>query len=233
MVYILGHRPDEFGLVPDEAGFVTYKELLWAIHEEPGWSYVRQSHIQEVLIGKDRPLFEYQADRIRARDRRWSFNPETRPPSMPKILFTPVRRRAHLNALEKGLRSDRYLVLTPDREMAERIGRRRDQTPVLMEIMTDPAQEQGIAFSPFGQLVLTPEIPARFISGPPVSKEVLASLEAEKPKAKKPEEKPLAPMAGTFVLDMTRDPDLRRRAKGRKDRGWKEHSRRLRRRKDL
>jgi len=230
MVYVLGHRPDEFGLVPDEAGFVSYKELLWAIHEEPGWSYVRQSHIQEVLIGKDRPLFEYQTDRIRARDRRWSFNPETPVPSLPKILFTPVRRRAHLNALEKGLRSDRYLVLTPDREMAERIGRRRDQTPVLMEIMTDPAQEQGIVFSPFGQLVLTPEIPARFIAGPPVSKEVLASLETEKPKAKKPEEKPFEPLAGTFVLDMARDPDLRRRAKGKKDRGWKEQARRLRRR---
>ena len=33
MIYILGHGPDEFGLVPDKKGFVTYKELLQAIHE--------------------------------------------------------------------------------------------------------------------------------------------------------------------------------------------------------
>ncbi|MBU2498648.1 MAG: hypothetical protein KKE57_07105 [Proteobacteria bacterium] len=233
LVYILGHRPDEFGLVPDEEDFVAFKDLLPAIHEEPGWGYVRQGHIQEVLIGKDRPLFEYQADRMRAKDRRWSFNSEKRPAStMPKILFTPVRRRAHPHALEKGLRSDRFLVLTPDRDMAERIGRRKDQKPVLMEILTESAQEQGIPFFPFGQLVLTPEIPARFISGPPLSKEALAAKEPEKAKKARPEERPIQPFAGTFVLDMARDPDPRRRSKARKDRGWKEEARRLRRRKN-
>ena len=232
MIYVLGHRPDEFGLVPDRDGFVTYKELLWAIHEEPGWGYVRQGHIREILIGKDRPLFEVQADRMRAKDRRWSLDSEKRSATMPKILFTPVRRRAHPHALEKGLRSTRFLVLTPDRDMAERIGRRKDQKPVLMEILTEPAQEQGIHLFPFGQLVLTPEIPARFISGPPLSKEALAAREAEKGKKTRPEERPIQPFAGTFVLDMARDPDPRRRLKARKDRGWKEEARRLRRRKN-
>jgi len=51
LVYMLGHRPDEFGLVPDSEGFIPYKELLQAIHEEEGWRYVRRSHINEVLFG--------------------------------------------------------------------------------------------------------------------------------------------------------------------------------------
>jgi putative RNA 2'-phosphotransferase len=55
MIYILGYRPDEFGLVPDPGGYVRYKELLQAIHEEPGWGYVRQSHFNEILMGK-RPV---------------------------------------------------------------------------------------------------------------------------------------------------------------------------------
>lgn len=232
LVYILGHRPDEFGLVPDDEGFVLLKELLQAVHEEPGWGYVRQGHIQQVLVGKDRPLFEYQADRIRARERRWSFDPETRPDSLPKILFTPVRRRAHPHALEKGLRSDRFLVFTPDREMAERIGRRKDQKPVLLEILTDPAQQQGIPFFPFGRLFLSPEIPTRFISGPPLSKETLAAIETEKTKKARPEERPAQPFAGTFLLDPARDPDRHRRSKARKDRGWKEEARKMRRRKN-
>ncbi len=53
--YVLGHRPDEFALVPDPEGFVSYKDLLQAINEEPGLGYVRQGHIHEVLFGKDRP----------------------------------------------------------------------------------------------------------------------------------------------------------------------------------
>jgi len=231
LVYILGHRPDEFGLVPDEEGFVAVKDLIQALHEEPGWGHVREGHIREILVGKDRALFESREERIRVMDRRWSVDPEPQTDPMPKILFTPVRRRAHPHALEKGLRSGRFLVLTPDRAMAERIGRRKDQKPVLMEVMTDPARQQGIPFFPFGQLLLTPEIPAGVISGPPLSKVALAEREAEKGKIKSPQEKPREPLGGTFVLEAARDPDLRRRAKGRKDRGWKEEARKLRRRK--
>ena len=35
--YALGRDPDEFGLVPDESGFIKIKELLKALHEEDGW----------------------------------------------------------------------------------------------------------------------------------------------------------------------------------------------------
>jgi hypothetical protein len=38
-------------LVPDTEGFIGYKELLQAIHEEPGWGYVKLGDIREVLMG--------------------------------------------------------------------------------------------------------------------------------------------------------------------------------------
>ena len=68
LLYILGRRPDEFGIVPDRRGFVGLKELLQAFHEEEGWSYVRQSHINEVLLGKDRGLFELEGKMERCAD---------------------------------------------------------------------------------------------------------------------------------------------------------------------
>ena len=34
MAYVLGQRPDEFGLVPDEKGFVRVKDFVKAISEE-------------------------------------------------------------------------------------------------------------------------------------------------------------------------------------------------------
>ena len=230
MLYILGHSPDEFGLVPDWEGFVSYKELLWAIHEEPGWGYVRRGHINEVLLGNDRALFQPEENRIRALDRRWHLDLENPSQALPKALFIGVRRRAHSTVMEKGLRSieGSCVVLLSDRDMAMRIGRRRDQKPVLLEIMVPSASKAGILFYPFGSLFLTHQVPARFITGPPVSKE---DLKGTGSKEGKRQEGSLDFEPGTFVFDLSRDPDLSRRAKGKKRKGWKEKARKIRREK--
>jgi putative RNA 2'-phosphotransferase len=226
LIYILAHRPDEFGLVPDRMGFITMKELLRAIHEEPGWGYVREGHIREVLIGRDRALFVWEEDRIRAVEKRWHLDLQTPSENTPKILFGAIRRKAHFHVMEKGLCSDRPLVLSPDRDMALRIGRRRDQKPILLEVMTGAAQEQGVSFHAFGDLYLAKEISPEFISGPPVPEEI---REPQPPKKEKTVPQPSMPSGGTFVLDVQRDPDLSRRRSGRKPRGWKEDSRKMRR----
>lgn len=230
MIYILGHRPDEFGLVPDREGFVTFKELLWAIHEEPGWGYVRQGHINEVLLGKDRGLFQAEENRIRAIQRGWHLDLENPSQSLSKILYIAVKRKAHPIVIEKGLISieGKYLALSSDQDMALRIGRRRDQRPVLLEIMASAAQKEGISFYPFGHLFLASHVPVRFITGPPVSKEdeKAPAVEAGKKQKRSPTFE-----AGTFVLDLDRDPDLYRRAKGKKRKGWKEEARKVRRKK--
>lgn len=230
MLYVLGHRPDEFGLVPDSEGFVTYKEFLWAVHEEPGWGYVRKGHINEVLFGEDKALFQPEENGIRALDRRWHLDLENPSQFPPKILFVAVRRRAHPVAMEKGLAAmeGKYIVLSSDRDMAERIGRRRDQKPVVLEISAASAREAGVPFYAFGNLFLTDQVPGRFINGPPVSKKEGKIPERTE---RKREERGPDFGAGTFVLDLTRDPDPSRRAKGKKQKGWKEEARKTRRRK--
>ncbi|MBW1705456.1 MAG: RNA 2'-phosphotransferase [Deltaproteobacteria bacterium] len=231
---MLGHRPYEFGLVPDMDGFVTYKELLQAIHEEPGWHYVRQSHINEVLLSKDRSLFQPTEKHIRVMEIKWQMDRDRPSNILPKILFTPVRRKAHPVVMEKGLKpaEGKNIVLSPDHDMILRIGKRRDQKPVLLEIMAASAQSKDILFYSFGDLFLCPGIPAGFIAGPQVSKEVLESLRAAaeaKKEAAKPKPTDFTP--GTFVLDPSKDPDLQRRAKGKKPKGWKEEARKVRKRK--
>jgi len=228
MAYMLGHRPDEFGLIPDHEGFVPIKEMLQAIHEEAGWGYVRQGHINEVLLGAERSLFQPEEKRIRAVDRRWHLALERSAQTIPRILFTPVRRRAHPHVMEKGLRPGeaKHIVLSPEREMAIRLGKRRDQQPIVLEVLAAAADEAGLAFYGFGDLYLAAEISPKFIAGPPPSREVLKTLEAEAGKRPPPQEHPLV---GGFILTPERDPDVSRRAKGKKERGWKEASRRQRR----
>ena len=231
LVYILGHRPDEFGLVPDKKGFLTYKELLWAIHEEEGWGYVRRSHIREVLLGRDRALFEADDEVIRVRERRWDWEPEQFCPSVPKLLFTPVRRRAHPHIMEKGLQSPEgsFLVFTSDKEMALRIGRRRDPEPVILEVMGHRAHRGDSRFFSFGQLFLIREIRADCIPGPAVPKE---SVKREGTGKQEKLKLPQSSDVGSFILDPERDPDPARRAGGKKHRGWKEDARKMRRRKN-
>lgn len=230
LTYILGYRPDEFGLVPSEEGFVGYKDLLKALHEENGWRYVRYSHINEMLMGRDRELFETENDRIRSRERRWVLNDYNDLP-LPGLLYTPVRKRAHLVAMERGLKAEEnsYLALSTDRKMALRLGRRRDQHPVLLEISAAAAGRKGVLIFPFGDLFLAPEIPAHFIAGPLPSKDLLEREDKKVHKKQKTEPDLKPPTPGSFVLDPRRDPDPSRKKRGKKRKGWKEEARKMRR----
>lgn len=230
LVYIMGHSPYEFGLVPDKEGFFTYKELLQAIHEESGWGYVRQASINEVLLVKDRSLFHSEDKRIKAIEPQWHLDLETPAVSLPKILFTGIRTKAHPVVMDNGLNSveGSYYPLSPDRSMAERIGRRRDHNPVILEIRTETALAERVLFYPFGDLFLVKEISSRHIAGPPVSKDVLKAKEVQ-PIKKKDTESDFQP--GTFTLEVDRDLDRSRTSKGKKRKGWKEEVRKFRRKK--
>lgn len=228
LVYVLGHQPDEFGLVPDADGFVTFKELLQAIREEPGWGYVRLASLNEVLIGKDGDLFEVDENRIRALDRRWGLDVENSQFSLPKLLYVAVRRRAHPHVLDRGLKTGQgaYLILSPQKDMALRIGKRKDPSPVLLEVTADRARVEGIPFYSFGQLYLSYEIPSHHIKGPPLPKEPVRAPVKEKKK----ETKAVSEFhPGTFVLEVGRDPAPQRQGKGKKEKGWKEEARKMRR----
>jgi len=234
LVYMLGHRPAEFGIVPSRDGFVPFKELLKALHEEPGWRSVRQSHINEVLIGKDRFLFETEGGRIRTRERRWDIHLEDAfLEILPSILLTSVRRRAHPVVMEKGVipAPGKLLVLSADESMARRIGQRQDPKPVLLKVEAEIARREGVLFYPFDTLYLCGELPARYIAGPPVAKEALKA--APEKEAKSVEDIRLADAfsAGTFSLDPARDPAPHRTGKGKKRKGWKESARKMRRKK--
>ncbi|MFP3928699.1 MAG: hypothetical protein ACLFUP_07330 [Desulfobacteraceae bacterium] len=233
LVYAVGHRPDEFGLVPDRQGYIPLKRLLQAIREEPGWSHVREGHIREVMLGPGRELLELAGNTIRAHDRRYTLDLD-KPLKEPQetLLFTPIRKRAHPHVLEKGLglRSEYFHPLTPDRDMAVRIGRRLEKDPVILEIRATGRGRNALVLFSLGRLYLTPEVPAGAIMGPPISKEDEARRSDQERKKDKPSQKPGLD-TGTFVLDPNRDPALHRQGKkGRKPRTWKDKARKHRRR---
>jgi putative RNA 2'-phosphotransferase len=221
MAYILQHRPDEFGLVLDEDGFVSLKELQQAIAEEAEWSYVRRSHIIEAVYTGDRERFEVKDDGIR---HALSYLIHYEPASPPKILYQGTRRRAYPHILQQGLAplGRKYVLLAISPELARRIGRRRDPDPIVVEIQSQKAFENGIIFYQANPLIyLADHIPPTYIMGPPISKVLPEKklLGKKQPEKIMPEHERELP--GTVLLNLRMEP-LYKEEKGKR---WKDHTR--------
>ncbi len=197
--YILSRRPDEFGLVTDEHGFVKLKELLKAVNEEEGFRYVRRSHLDEILITLPDHSLEDAEKLIRSKVRD-QLPQHTRALDPPKLLYTCVRQKAYLHVHEKGIGPTGFsqVILSSNREMAERMGKRIDQAPILLTVNVHHSLQKGVVFFEAGvALYVTDFIPSGCFTGP--------ALPKEKPGAVKPapKESPTQPQtAGSFLVDM-------------------------------
>jgi len=215
--YILGNRPDEFGLVPEKGGYISLKELLKAINEESNMAYVRESHIREVLLNNRDGSFEINEEKIRSIKRNFTLiDKDQDRVHPPKMLYKGIKRKTYPFILKSGLLpgSKEHIVMTKDKDLAIRIAHRLDQKPIILEIKAGVAAENGIPFFPFGDSIyLTDKIPAQFISGPPLPKELPAKKETV--------EKEREIISGSFILQAERDPDLKRRKNVKKRIEWK------------
>lgn len=167
--YVLGRRPDEFGLVLDSNGFVKIKTLLKVASEEDGWKYIRRSHIGELLIVLPNPPVELKENFIRAKSRD-NLPQLIRVDTPPTSLFTCVRRKAYPRVIEKGILSsgDPDVILSSNQQMAMRMGKRIDQAPVLLTIQTRKAAEKGVCFYRTGDLIyIAHSIPPSCLPGLP------------------------------------------------------------------
>lgn len=199
LAYVLGRRPEEFGLVPDADGFVRVKDLLKALHEEDGWRYVNPTHLNEVILSVPEAGLELAEGRIRSRSR--AAEPFAAP--LPKLLYAFIRRRAWPHVHREGLRaaSAPGVLLAVDRAMAERLGRRIDPDPVILAVNVQQLAESGEACTPAGAgLFSTGALPPGTFSGPPLPKETPEEARAARPKAAAEP----AVLPGGFALDMDR-----------------------------
>jgi putative RNA 2'-phosphotransferase len=224
LAYMLGRRPDEFGLIPDAEGFVKIKDLLKALHEEADWGYVNFSHLNEVLLSVPGAPFEIKENRIRCL-RREIPGVEVEARKLPKLLYAAIRSRAYPHVHAEGIHPSSHpqVVLAADRGMAERLGRRIDPDPVILTVNVHSASEAGVVVAPSGEgLFLADYVPPGCFSGPPVPTDNPA--DPEKPTPEKSLRRPAMP--GSFVLDVAKAgaaahvPDsVKRRAEKNRGRG--------------
>lgn len=230
LFYILGHRPDEFGLVPDKHGYVKVKELLKAIHDDADWRFFRKSNLDEILYSVPHPPIEQKDNLIRAKDRA-QLAGRTSITNPPKILYTCVRRKAYPFVLENGIApmGRQHVVLSSNQELAGRIGKRIDTQPVLLTVNVENAMNRGILVLQSGEdLFLTRHIPVGCFSGPSPPKQKAEPAKREILPLKERDSTP-----GSFFPDLAdnREKKQRTKKKGRKKEiAWKEERRRMQKR---
>jgi len=199
--YVLGRRPDEFGLVTDKQGFVKIKELIKATNEEEGLAYVRRSHINEIMITLQDHGLEVADKLIRALNRE-NLPKQSFALDPPKLLYTCVRQKAYPSVLDKGIRPTSFskIILSSSIDLAQRMGRRSDHDSVLLTVQVYPSEEKGVVFFQAGEsLFLADFIPPGCFSGPPLPKE-----QPEFRKADKSKNEPAEISAGSFFLDLNK-----------------------------
>ncbi|MEW6221117.1 MAG: RNA 2'-phosphotransferase [Thermodesulfobacteriota bacterium] len=172
LIYILGHRPDEFGLVLDQAGWLPAKELLRAVQQEPGWAFLRDGLLKDLLLTSGQEEMEVSEDGRLVRARRRLPLPVAA--SRPAVLFAAVRPRAYAHVRAEGLApaaGRSLVVLARTEELARCIGRRRDPEPVIVRVDVQAALAEGVVFQPCGEtLFLADRLPATVLTGPPLPK---------------------------------------------------------------
>jgi putative RNA 2'-phosphotransferase len=198
--YILGFRPDEFGLLPDPNGYVTLKDLLKVLHEEQ-WRHVRPHHLQALRYTLPDAGIEIDGPLIRACARGRLPLPSA-VGRLPKELYAGVRRKAYRAVAQNGLApptASGKVLLFAAHELAQRVGRRRDAEPLIVTVQTTVARRVGVAFERFGaNLYLADRIPAACCRLPAAPKALRAT---PAPRGKPPAE---PPTAGSFALDWNR-----------------------------
>jgi putative RNA 2'-phosphotransferase len=197
LTYLLGHRPDEFGLVLDADGFVSMKQVLQVLAGEPGWGFVRRHHLEEVAALLEPPRFEVKGEMLRGLPP--AQGNLRRPPgeTPPALLYAAIPPRAHAGVWQEGLKppGERELVLATTAALALKLGRRRSPEPVLVTVQAQAAARAGIDFQGYGEdLFLAPVLPREFLQLPsPPEKQ-------EKAQPARPGRPP--PTPGSVILDL-------------------------------
>ncbi len=201
--YIAYHAPAEHGLFWDSNGTMPWKELYWALQEDPSLRFVRQSHIQELNHLQITLPFTVEDNLLRLQSQ---FPVPTYPVAedVPNRLFCACARKHVGFASKHGLLAAGrpFLTACADKDLAVRIGRRRDPQPFLVEIFAERATNDGVVFRSAGpELYLFESIPTDYLQFPPVREEELLRLAAKR-KEKQPPKPQREPSPGSFIVSL-------------------------------
>jgi putative RNA 2'-phosphotransferase len=162
MSYLLRHNPENLKM--DRHGFVRLNELVKKLEER---FQVNKKFILEIVEKSNRKRFQIVDDKIRALyGHTIPVELELEEDKAVRLLYHGTTPDAAPKILKGGLRSMRrkWVHLSPTVKIAEEVGLRRTQKPVILEIDAEAARKNGVRFYKASDRVyLCANLPPKYI----------------------------------------------------------------------
>jgi putative RNA 2'-phosphotransferase len=165
---VLRHFPERFDLEMDRQGFVDLRDFVNALQrKQRRYHWLRPHHIMAIIETDNKGRYEFKDGKIRATYAH-SFEVELDSSNVgiPETLYYPTTVEEVDIVLETGLKpADRKKVhLSKTVRDAVNAGRVRTESPVILEVDTKAASEDGMIVQKAGKTVyLTNDVPAQYL----------------------------------------------------------------------
>ena len=149
MSYALRHRPEEFGLVLDNEGWVDIKTFCAALAGRKGGVSLTEEDIAQIIAGSEKKRFEISGGKIRATYGHSTENKiEFSPVVPPAVLYHGTSNRALDSIRKNGLlpMNRQYVHLSSDVTTARKVGERHDRNPVILTVDAAKMHTDGMKF---------------------------------------------------------------------------------------
>jgi len=162
MSYLLRHNPQNLKL--DTQGFVDLNEFLLKLRERYG---IDKQFVEEIVAQGDRKRFEIVGNRIRALyGHSIGVDVGLEEDRLVEVLYHGTTLESASNILQDGLKpmKRRWVHLSPTKEMAIEVGRRRTSKPVVLVVDLKEARKSGLkVFKATEGVYVCHEVPPEFI----------------------------------------------------------------------
>ncbi len=150
IAFALRHRPEKFGLHPDEHGWVSIEELLAALRPRRAqWAELCEEDIWEMMAAAKKQRFEVADGKIRARyGHSIPGRIYTTPQQPPEVLYHGTPPETLDSIRQNGLQpmGRQYVHLSVDLAKATEVGKRRAKNPCILTVLARQASEAGVCF---------------------------------------------------------------------------------------
>ena len=167
MSYILRHHPEKFNLKINPDGTINIKKFIASLKSK--FSSITREEVLDVVKNDSKNRFSIIDKKyIRANYGHSieGINPDYKEVKPPKCLFHGTAKRNLPSIKKKGLlpKNRNFVHLSKSRKEAEKVGKRHDISPVILEINAIKAYNDGIKFYEAGTVFLANMVSFEYIN---------------------------------------------------------------------
>ena len=167
LVYILRHNPASCGIELDENGWADVNGFLTGVQKSG--KFINFTMLEEIVQTDYKGRFEFNSDKSKIRATYGHSLPvdlELQPEIPPDILYHGTAEKFLGSIRQFGLikKSRNFVHLSPDKSVAEKVGKRHDK-PVILDIYTGQMAKVGYKFYQSASGIwLTESVPIKYIA---------------------------------------------------------------------